>query len=193
MVIALEKPIILIIPPLLGAFIGYLTNVVAIKLLFHPKKPVRILGIEFQGLIPAKSDELARRFIDIVGDYVEKEDFRELIHEAIDKTFRESRLARAFANQPIAAILEKYGFRERLADHISEIVASAQHRLTSAIVENMDFRKFLERKIAEFSEEEAEIIFKRFAKNEMRFIELSGAVLGFIIGLLQSIILIVAY
>ena len=57
----------------------------------------------------------------------------------------------------------------------------------------MDFRKFLERKIAEFSEEEAEIIFKRFAKNEMRFIELSGAVLGFIIGLLQSIILIVAY
>ncbi len=193
MVVTLDRFIIFVIPPVLGAFIGYLTNVVAIKLLFHPKKPIRILGIEFQGLIPSKSDELARRFIDIVGDYVEKEDFRELVHEAIDKTFKESRLARAFGSQPIAAILEKYGFRERLADHISDIVSSVQIRLTSAIVENMDFRKFLERKIAEFSEEEAEIIFKRFAKSEMRFIELSGAVLGFIIGLLQSILLIVAY
>lgn len=68
-----------------------------------------------------------------------------------------------------------------------------QIRMTSAIVENMDFREFLERKIAEFSEDEAEIIFKKFAKNEMRFIELSGAVLGFIIGLFQSILLVIAY
>jgi len=193
MVVILDKLIIFIVPPLLGAFIGYLTNVVAIKLLFHPKKPIRILGIKFQGLIPAKSDELARRFIEIVGDYVEKEDFRELIHEAIDKTFRESRLAKIFASQPIATILEKYGFRERLADQISDIVSATQAKLASAIAKNMDFRKFLERKIAEFSEEEAEIIFKRFAKTEMRFIELSGAVLGFVIGFIQSVLLIVAY
>jgi len=192
-VVILDRFFILLIPPFLGAFIGYLTNVVAIRLLFHPKKPVKILGIKFQGLIPAKSDELARRFIDIVSDYVEKEDFRELIHEAIDKTFRESRFAKVLGSQPVIAILEKYGFREKIADQISEIVSRAQARLTSSIVDNMDFRKFLEKKIAEFSEEEAELIFKKFAKNEMRFIEMSGAFLGFIIGLVQSIIFMVAY
>ena len=184
---------ILILSPIIGAFIGYLTNVVAIKLLFHPKKPFRILGMRFQGLIPAKSDELARRFVDIVEDYIEKEDFRELINEAIEKTFRESRLAKVFASHPVATILERYGFKERLGNQISEIVSATQARLASVISENMDFRKFLERKIAEFSEEEAEIIFKRFAKNEMRFIELSGAVIGFLIGLIHSILLIVAY
>jgi len=183
---------ILLLPPVLGAVIGYLTNVVAIKLLFHPKKPVNLLGFKIQGLIPSKSDEFAQRFIDIISDYIEKEDFREIIHEAIDKTFRESRFTRMLVSQPLISILERYGFSERLSDFISDTVSSAQTRLTSAIVENMDFRKFLEKKIAEFSEDEAEIIFRKFAKKEMRFIELSGAILGFVIGLFQSIALIVA-
>ncbi len=131
--------------------------------------------------------------MDIVSDYVGKEDFRELIHDAIEKTFRESKITKILGSETILSVLERYGFKEKLADYISDIVSSLQIKMTSAIVENMDFRKFLERKIAEFSEDEAEIIFKKFAKNEMRFIELSGAVLGFIIGLLQSILLIIAY
>jgi uncharacterized membrane protein YheB (UPF0754 family) len=36
------------------------------------------------------------------------------------------------------------------------------------------------------SDEEIEILFKKFAKKELRFIELSGAALGFLIGLFQS-------
>lgn len=37
-----------------GAIIGYITNVVAVKLLFHPQKPVRIGPFTVQGLIPAR-------------------------------------------------------------------------------------------------------------------------------------------
>ena len=35
----------IIVPPLLGAFIGYLTNYVAIRMLFRPLKPWRLFGI----------------------------------------------------------------------------------------------------------------------------------------------------
>ena len=33
-------------PPLLGAFIGYLTNKVAIRMLFRPLKPWRLFGLK---------------------------------------------------------------------------------------------------------------------------------------------------
>ncbi|MBE8539274.1 DUF445 family protein [Geoglobus acetivorans] len=181
------------IPPLLGAFIGYLTNVVAVKLLFHPKKPIRILGFRIQGLIPAKSEEFAHRIIDVFEEYVGREEFRELIEEAIEKTIRESRLFRILSNSAVIAILERYGVVDRISDQIEDLLSKTQVMASKVIVENIDFRKFLERKIAEFSEEEAEYVFKKLAKNEMRFIEISGAILGFLIGLVQSIFFIIAH
>ena len=75
-------------------------------------------------------------------------------------------------------VLNKYG-----------ITKNAQRFLVNTIAENINFRKFLEEKISDFSSEEAEEVFKKFAKKEMKFIEISGAVLGFIIGLIQSLIL----
>lgn len=39
---------------IIGAFIGWMTNVFAIKLLFRPLQPVNILGIKLQGLIPKR-------------------------------------------------------------------------------------------------------------------------------------------
>ncbi len=189
----MRELVIYAIPPVLGALIGYLTNVIAIKLLFHPRKPINILGFRIQGLIPAKSEEFAVRFVELIEDYVKKEDFRELIDEAIGKTLRESKLMGFLMNPIVEGVLERYGFKEKISEHIDGLVQRSQLLLSSAIVENMDFKKFLEKKIAEFSEDEAEMIFKRFAKKEMRFIEISGAVLGFIIGLVQTVLLIVAY
>ena len=37
----------LILIPLISAFIGWFTNWIAIKMLFHPKEPKKILGITF--------------------------------------------------------------------------------------------------------------------------------------------------
>ena len=45
------------VPPLVGAFIGYLTNKIAIKMLFRPLKPWKIMGIRIPmtpGVIPSK-------------------------------------------------------------------------------------------------------------------------------------------
>lgn len=60
-------------PPLVGAFIGYLTNKVAIRMLFRPLTAWRILGVRLPmtpGVIPAKREELAKNFGDVVGDHL---------------------------------------------------------------------------------------------------------------------------
>ncbi|HQL37778.1 MAG TPA: DUF445 family protein, partial [Bacillota bacterium] len=54
-----------------GAVIGWLTNVLAIKMLFRPIRPFKIplLNITIQGLIPKRRHDIARS----IGDVVEKE------------------------------------------------------------------------------------------------------------------------
>ncbi len=62
-----------LIPPLLGAFIGYVTNYIAIRMLFRPLKAWRIFGLRMPltpGIIPSKRDELAQKMGDMVGDHL---------------------------------------------------------------------------------------------------------------------------
>jgi uncharacterized membrane protein YheB (UPF0754 family) len=60
-------------PPLVGAFIGYLTNRVAIRMLFRPLRAWRLFGKRVPltpGVIPAKRRELARNMGEVVGDHL---------------------------------------------------------------------------------------------------------------------------
>jgi uncharacterized membrane protein YheB (UPF0754 family) len=60
-------------PPILGAFIGYLTNYVAIRMLFRPLKPWRFLGLPVPmtpGVIPKKRDQLAENIGKMVGSHL---------------------------------------------------------------------------------------------------------------------------
>ena len=53
--------ITILILTIVGGLIGWITNILAIKLLFRPIKPVKIpiLNIEILGLIPKRKKEIA--------------------------------------------------------------------------------------------------------------------------------------
>lgn len=60
-------------PPLLGAFIGYLTNKIAIRMLFRPLRRWHVLGIPVPmtpGIIPSKRHHLAKNFGEMVGTHL---------------------------------------------------------------------------------------------------------------------------
>ena len=44
---------------IVGTFIGWVTNYIAIKLLFRPYNEINILGFKLQGVIPKRRKELA--------------------------------------------------------------------------------------------------------------------------------------
>ncbi|MDR3192602.1 MAG: DUF445 family protein [Treponema sp.] len=79
-----------LVPPLVGAFIGFLTNVLAIRMLFRPLKAVRIFGIRLPftpGILPRER----RRLADSIGRMVERELLTpEILRERFaDREFRE--------------------------------------------------------------------------------------------------------
>jgi len=61
-----------LVPPLLGAFIGYITNIVAIKMLFRPLRKIKFLGLALPftpGILPRERHKLAIS----IGSMVERE------------------------------------------------------------------------------------------------------------------------
>ena len=75
--------------PLIGAFIGYITNVFAIKMLFWPRQPVKLVFFELQGLLPKRHREIDSSIgelieeqllsIDDLIDYVDTPELRQRI------------------------------------------------------------------------------------------------------------------
>ena len=47
--------------PFISAFIGWFTNWIAIKMLFHPKEEKNILGIKIQGIFPKRQQQFAEK------------------------------------------------------------------------------------------------------------------------------------
>lgn len=93
-------------PPLVGAFIGYLTNKVAIRMLFRPLKPWYICGFRVPmtpGVIPAGRRRLAQNMGEVVGDHL-------LTSREIGKALQEKR------------------FQQHLLNVISERVGDILHR-----------------------------------------------------------------
>ncbi|HZI52754.1 MAG TPA: DUF445 family protein, partial [Chitinophagaceae bacterium] len=58
----------LILIPLISAFIGWFTNWIAIKMLFHPREPKKILGITFQGIFPKRQKVFAQKLGKLVSN-----------------------------------------------------------------------------------------------------------------------------
>ena len=136
---------------LIGAFIGYITNMVAIKLLFRPVEEKKVLFLKFQGLLPKRRSEIANN----IGEVVDKE----LLNSDV--------------------LIEKIGLNGMMATMIK-----------SYLEKKVDFKEIVEEKINEMDVLEIERIIIGLAKKELRHIEIMGGVLGFMIGILQALIVI---
>ncbi|MHC5064165.1 MAG: DUF445 domain-containing protein, partial [Planctomycetota bacterium] len=98
------SPLTLIAIPLLGGLIGYLTNRLAVKMIFRPIKPINILGFRVQGLMAKRQEALAQSIGTVVGGHL-------LRHEDVVKSFEKVDLE---------ALLEQV-LTDALADRIEQL------------------------------------------------------------------------
>ncbi len=107
-------------PPVMGAFIGYLTNRIAIRMLFRPLHPWRAFGMRVPmtpGVIPAKRFQLADNMGEVVGDHL-------LTSEEIGKGLRQE----AFQQQLFQLLQGKIG--ELLARDLGTVSSIVPEKFT---------------------------------------------------------------
>lgn len=54
--------------PLGGLIVGYLTNWLALKVIFEPKHPTKIMGLTFQGMFLKRQDDVSRVYSEIIEE-----------------------------------------------------------------------------------------------------------------------------
>jgi uncharacterized membrane protein YheB (UPF0754 family) len=191
--------IYLIVFPLIGACIGWLTNRLAIQMLFRPRKPIKILGMRLQGLIPKRQSELAMR----VGEIVETELFNQhLIRNEIRKIDLQPYLDQLATNivwDRLAPKLRQIPLlgnfvNDKLLYNLTKIALESLSAETEPLLEKVSLevekqiavRKIVEEKIHAFDLDQLEAIVRKLAQQEFRSIEILGGVIGFAIGLVQA-------
>lgn len=188
-----------IIIPLISSFIGWFTNWIAIKMLFHPREPKKILGLTFHGIFPKRQQVFAARLGKLVSDELlsftdistkithpsNLKSVMPLIEKHIDRFLREQLpeqmpLISMFIGE--STIQELKGvFVRQLEVLFPEIMEAYVHTLK----DQLDLEAIVTQKVAGFSSDKMEQILMSIMQKEFRFVEIIGGILGFVIGLLQ--------
>lgn len=194
-----QNLLFLIAFPLIGAGIGWLTNRLAIQMLFRPRKPVRVFWWRIQGLIPRRQSELATR----VAEIVETELFNQhLIRSEIAKMDLHPHLQQLATNIvwdqlgpklraiPILGNLVNdkllYNLNKIALESIISETEPLLEKVSEEVEKHIAVRKIVEEKIHAFDLDQLEAIVRKLAHKEFRSIEVLGGIIGFIIGLLQA-------
>lgn len=189
--------------PLTGALIGWFTNWIAVQMLFHPRQPLRILGFTIQGLVPERRAQLAERIGRTVADellhpsalsgVLRQLDLQELIRGLIIRAW-DAKAETIFAGRPMLQALlgDRHGWlRDQLATAILETTSDLPELLAERFEKGLEIAPLIEGRLAAFDLERLERVVKDVAGRELRFIELIGGWIGFVVGLVQVGVMLV--
>ncbi|HWR32940.1 MAG TPA: DUF445 family protein [Chitinophagaceae bacterium] len=192
----------LLLIPVISAFIGWVTNWVAIKMLFHPREPKKILGITFQGIFPKRQQQFAEKlgkiisneflsFTDIEQKISNPENLKKImpmIEQHIDDFLRnkmndEMPVISMFIGDKTISKLKSAFMRE-----IELLFPEVMKYYAGNLRTELDIEHIVIQKVSGFSSDKLEEILYQIMSKEFRFVEIIGAFIGFIIGMVQVII-----
>lgn len=189
--------------PLVTGLIGWLTNRVAVRMLFHPRRQWNLLGIRWQGLIPRRQPEIAQRAGELVAReilqrHVLREEIRQIDLAPLVKSLAEDLIVRGIGPRLRALPLVGNLVNDHTLGMLKEMAIDELHKqsrpLTERIAQEAEQRLDVERLVAEriaaFDLDQLERAVNAIASREFRNIEILGGVLGFIVGAAQLAILV---
>ena len=192
--------------PFISAVIGWSLNHLMIRMIFHPYKPKKILGFEWQGFFPKHQLRLGKNagklvstelfsFKEIEEKIAGPDSFKKImpqVEQHIDHFLRVKlgktmpMISMFIGDKTINQL--KTIFVEELEQLFPEIMTSYMGKLQ----EDIDLEKTVADKIAAVPVEKTEQLFLQALSQEISSFKLAGAVTGFIIGLIQLLITLIA-
>jgi uncharacterized membrane protein YheB (UPF0754 family) len=186
----------LVAKPLIGAGIGWFTNWLAIHMLFRPRRARRILGLTVQGVVPRRRGEIARGLASAferelfshedIRAALENPEYQEALRQSIQAHLHQYLTEKVEASPRLVRALVGEGLVERLAaGGAQEVMRRLPGLLEDAAREleaRCDIRQVVRAKIEALDPGRLEALVCELSRRELRFIEILGGVVGFLVG-----------
>ncbi|ATV56353.1 DUF445 domain-containing protein [Fusobacterium pseudoperiodonticum] len=192
----------LVIMVIISAAIGWITNWVAIKMLFRPHNEINLGLFKIQGLIPKRRAEIGIGIADVIQNElisikdvianIDREEFSKRLNDLIDDVLEKNLKTKVKEKFPVMQMFFSDKMAKDVSNTIKGIVMENQEKIfeifSNYAEENIDFSTIITDKISNFSLDKLEEIINGLAKKELKHIEVIGAILGAFIGLVQYFI-----
>jgi uncharacterized membrane protein YheB (UPF0754 family) len=196
------KLAIVIAIPLISGSIGWFTNYIAIKMLFYPRVKKSFFFFQLHGVFPKRQGEIANKLGDL---FAEELGVQSKIESQLQDVLNDTNMSESIKNKvnslaldfikqevPFMAPMVPPELIENLSGvvavqletHLKEELKKGGRDLSNKI----DVRSMVREQIQALEVESLEGMLQNLLKKEFRFIELSGAVLGFVIGCIQLLL-----
>ena len=195
----------LLVMVLISGAIGWITNWVAIKMLFRPHREINFGLFKIQGLIPKRKAEIGTGIANIIQNElisvkdvisnIDREEFSKRLNKLIDDVLDKNLKKKVKEKFPLLQMFFSDKVAKDVGNTIKDIVMENQEKIfeifSNYAEENIDFEVIISDKISNFSLDKLEEIITLLAKKELKHIEVIGAVLGVLIGAIQYFITLI--
>ena len=195
----------LLIMIFISATIGWITNWVAIKMLFRPHKEINFGLFKIQGLIPKRKAEIGSGIANIIQNElisvkdvisnIDREEFSKRLNSSIDKVLEKNLKGKVKEKFPVLQMFFSDRMAKDVSNTIKDIIMENQEKIfeifSNYAEENINFEVIISDKISNFSLDKLEEIITLLAKKELKHIEVIGAILGGLIGVAQCLITLI--
>ncbi|MCB1179420.1 MAG: DUF445 family protein [Leptospiraceae bacterium] len=190
--------------PIMGVVVGYVTNWVALQMIFRPLEEKDFILFKYQGLFLRRQNEVSKELANIIAEKVLNSEnilrliFRGkggdlLIKLVMDNAYKgvETLMKDKAPLAPIMLGVEKTAaLKERVAGKIMEMIPNIANRVQNYITDSLKIEETVNDRLSKLSKAEFEdILHSVFKEDEMTLI-LLGAFLGGMVGLAQALLVI---
>ena len=190
---------------LISGAIGWITNWVAIKMLFRPHREINFGLFKIQGLIPKRRAEIGSGIANIIQNElisvkdvisnIDREEFSKRLNALIDEVLDKNLKKKVKEKFPFLQMFFTDKIAKDIGNTIKDIIMGNQEKIfeifSNYAEENIDFEVIISDKISNFSLDKLEEIITFLAKKELKHIEVIGAILGMLIGAVQYLITLI--
>lgn len=186
--------------PLAGLLVGYATNYLAIRMIFEPQQPARVLGLlKWHGLFHKRQAEVAAEYGNFVSTHIlnpsnigdalvhgaKADKLLELMQRNIKRSIDEQAgITKPFVSLAIGT--KKYALiREKTAKLIIEMLPDKVRYLHAYAEEAFEIDKTLREKMAALPADEFEELLRPVFKEDEWKLIATGAFLGMLVGIFQ--------
>jgi uncharacterized membrane protein YheB (UPF0754 family) len=190
--------------PIQGVIVGYLTNWLALEMIFRPLKPTKYFGLfEYQGLFLKRQAAVSKEYSKIVAQKIlnPKNILEEIFYGKaapqvlgfIKNVLMHQIDSATTLAKPVIFTVGKYGeyedIKSKMANKMAMIAVQSSPSLEKYLEETFDLENTMEDRMSKLPPEEYESILRTAFQEDEWLLILVGAVLGALVGWSQIYLL----